>query len=163
MSAVAKSQSVPVPKFVLEEIETSPQFEDAFPVLLQLLAAENPQDPMPLEEDVALGQYLAARKQGYRLFAAKGSSEVLGVAGLRVLHDPLNSGRPYAIINNLVVEEDYRGLGIGQEMLARLEKMAKAEKCGEIIINALKTNRAAKKFYEGRAYTPVADVFVKDL
>jgi GNAT superfamily N-acetyltransferase len=163
MAAQQKEISLPVPKFELEEITTTTQFEEAFPVLIQLLATENPEEPMPLEEDVALGQYLEARKQGYRLFAARSSSEVLGVAGLRVLHDPLNSGKPSAIINNLVIEEDYRSLGIGNEMLTRLEKLAKSEKCGEIIINALKANRAAKKFYEGRSYAPVADVFVKDL
>lgn len=164
MTAAVKDDDVkiPLPKYELEEVKTAAQFHKAFPVLIQLLWSGNPQDPLPLDEETSYTQYQESRKQDYRLFVAKTTLEVLGVAGLRVCHDPLNLGAPYALLNNLVVEEDFRGLGIGQDMILRLEKMLKSEKIAAVFLNSPKTNKSGKKLYAGLGYETICDVFMKE-
>jgi ribosomal protein S18 acetylase RimI-like enzyme len=165
MPSTAKDDDVkiPLPKYDMEEVKTSAQFHQAFPVLIQLLWSGNLEEAFPLEEETSYAQYQESRKQGYRLFVAKTSLEVLGVAGIRVCHDPLNLGAPYALLNNLVVEEDFRGLGIGQDIISRIEKLMKAEKVAAIFLNSPKSNKSGKKIYEGLGYSIVSDLMIKEI
>lgn len=165
MPTTAKDDDVkiPLPKYDMEEVKTSAQFHQAFPVLIQLLWSGNLEEALPLEEETSYAQYQESRKQGYRLFVAKTSLEVLGVVGIRVCHDPLNLGAPYALLNNLVVEEDFRGLGIGQDMILRLEKLLKSEKVAAVFLNSPKSNKSGKKIYEGLGYDIVSDLMIKEI
>lgn len=165
MPTTAKDDDVkiPLPKYDMEEVKTPTQFHQAFPVLIQLLWSGNLEEALPLEEETSYAQYQESRKQGYRLFVAKTSLEVLGVAGIRVCHDPLNLGAPYALLNNLVVEEDFRGLGIGQDIISRIEKLMKAEKVAAIFLNSPKANKSGKKIYEGLGYGVVSDLMIKEI
>lgn len=162
---MANTTTSPIPalRFDLVEITTDEQFAKAFPVLRQLSIIETPEVAEILTEKKAWEQYLSAYEQGYRLYAAMGSNEVLGTVGVRVCYDPLNDGKPYAIINNLVVEEDYRGLGIGRDMLARAEVLVKKEKVTHTLLAILTGNKDAKKLYEELGYSVVSQLMIKEI
>lgn len=151
------------PRFELYEITTEEEFAEAFPVLKQLAVIEMPETVDSLTPKKAWGQYQASIEQSYHLYIAKNTNEVLGVVGLRVCNDPLSNGKPYAIINNLVVEEDYRGLGIGTDMLERVELIAAKYKCDMCLINFLKNNKKAKEIYEAVGYNYIANMMVKEI
>ena len=100
--------------------------------------------------------------ENFYLYAAKNPHETLALVGIRILNDPFDS-KPYAIINDLVVEEDYRGMGIGTEVLKQAVQIAKKKKVSGIIINVLKGNKKAKKLYQSLGLDAIAEIMYKDL
>lgn len=157
------SPSITAPRFDLVEIVSEAEFADAFPILRQLGQIETPETIEALTIKRAWSQYETAREQSYSLYAARNKNEVLGVVSLRICDDPLNNGKPYAVINNLVVEEDYRGLGIGSDMLERIEQIAAKKKCDLAIIDTLKSNKKAKQMYEESGYSHITNRLVKEI
>lgn len=157
------NSSIPTPRFELVVIETEDQFAEVFPVLKQLSIIETPESADKLTPKKSWEQYLVAYDQGYRLYAARSSTEVLGAVGIRVCYDPLNDGKPYALINNLVVEEDYRGIGIGSIILTRAESLAKKDKATHAVLAILTSNKQAKKLYEELGYSIVSHLMIKEI
>lgn len=155
--------AVAPPRFELYEVTTEDEFIEIFPVLKQLGQIETPETVKNLTVKKSWEQYLKSREQNYSLYMAKSTTEVLGVAGLRVCDDPLNNGKPYALINNLVVEEDYRGLGIGTDILERLELVAQKKKCDLCTITTMKNNKQAIDLYENMGYIHITNVMVKEI
>lgn len=151
------------PRFDLVEIVSETEFSEAFPILRQLGDIETPETIESLTLKRAWSQYETSREQSYSLYAARNKNEVLGVVGLRICDDPLNNGKPYGVINNLVVEEDYRGLGIGSDMLERIEQIAIKKKCDLVIIDTLKSNKKAKQMYEDAGYSHITNRLVKEI
>lgn len=149
------------PSFKLQKILTKADFRAAFPVLRQLAEIELPKQNVTL--DGAWSQYRKALKQDYTLYMAVSNAEILAVAGVRVLYDPL-SDAPYISINNLVVEEDFRGIGIGTAMLRQIRQAALKKKYSGSVINVLKTNKRAKRLYESLGFgKAVAEIMYEDL
>ncbi len=151
------------PRFELYEVTTEDEFIEIFPVLKQLGQLETPETLESLTIKKSWDQYLKSREQNYRLYMAKSTTEILGVVGLRICDDPLNNGKPYAIINNLVVEEDYRNLGIGTDILERAELVAQKEKCDLCTISFLNGNKDAKKLYENLGYSSISQIMIKEI
>lgn len=157
------TNDIPVPKFELYEVTTADEFAEVFPLLQQLGRIETPETIDSLTLAKSWAQYEKAYNNDYRLYVAKNTNEVLGLAGLRVCDDPLNNGQPCGIINNLVVEEDYRGLGIGREILELVEIVAKKQKCDMTMLWFLNGNKQAKKLYEDMGYSHVSNLMIKEI
>jgi GNAT superfamily N-acetyltransferase len=157
------TNEIPTPKFEIYEVTTEDEFAEVFPLLQQLGRIETPETIEDLTLAKSWAQYQKSYEQNYRLYVAKNTSEVLGLAGLRVCDDPLNNSKPYGIINNLVVEEDYRGLGIGTDILERVELVAQKYKCDLCMIVYLTSNKQAKDLYEQNGYNHVANMMVKEI
>ncbi len=151
------------PKFELFEVTTESEFAEAFLLLKQLAQLEfSEEENSKISLKKSWAHYQLSLRQGYQLYVAKNSTELLAVFGLRVMNDPLNTGNPYAQINNLVVEEDYRGLGIGKELFIRIDKLAKKNSCEDIFLAVLKSNKKGKKFYEKVGFnSPIAEIMLK--
>lgn len=149
------------PSFKLKPVKTRDDFALAFPVLKQLAEIEIPDLEMTLE--TSWKQQQKAMKESYTIYMAMNRDTVLGVVGVRILNDPLNDGAPYMIINNLVVEEDFRGLGIGTQILKDIREMGIKKKLGGIVLYVLKTNKRAKKLYAGIGFgAPHAEVMYEE-
>jgi len=152
-----------IPKFDIFEVTSEDEFREAFLLLIQLAKLEfSEEENSKISLKKSWVQYQLSLEQGYQLYVAKSSTETLATFGLRVMNDPLNTGKPYAQINNLVVEEDYRGLGIGKELFIRIDKLAKKNGCADIFLAVLKTNKKGKKFYEEVGFnSPIAEIMLK--
>jgi len=55
--------------------------------------------------------------------------------------------KPLINIHDIVVVEEFRGLGISQLLLAEVEKMASEKGCGKITLEVLEENTIAKNAY----------------
>ena len=154
---------IPSPKFELYEVTTADEFAEVFPLLQQLGRIETPETIEALTLAKSWAQYERSYEKDYRLYVAKNTNEVLGVVGLRICDDPLNNGHPCGLINNLVVEEDYRGLGIGRDILERAELVAKKYKCDMTMLWTLNGNKQAKKLYEDMGYSHVSNWMIKEI
>jgi GNAT superfamily N-acetyltransferase len=154
---------IPAPKFELYEVTTEDEFAEVFPLLQQLGRIETPETIESLTLAKSWAQYEKSYSKDYRLYVAKNTTEVLGIAGLRICDDPLNNGQPCGLINNLVVEEDYRGLGIGQDILERVELVAKKYKCDMTMLWSMQGDKKNKKLYEDNGYNHIFNMMVKEI
>jgi glucosamine-phosphate N-acetyltransferase len=65
---------------------------------------------------------------------------LLGTATLVVQLNLSHGGRPYAHIENVVTDKDFRGNGVGKEMVDYLIKMADERDCYKSILNCEEKN-----------------------
>ncbi len=56
-------------------------------------------------------------------------------------------GKPLINIHDVVVLEEFRGMGLSQRMLARVEEVARARRCCKLTLEVLSNNEAAKAAY----------------
>ena len=133
------------------EIASDADIVAAYPVLKTLMPAPN-----GLVDFVTYQSSLSkAQANGYFLYGCRQESELVGLAGVRIMHDPWN-GQPYAYINNLVVLPQHRGLGIGTQLLDYVEQTAIGLGVGWLGLNVRVENDRARKLYENRDYVPAA-------
>ncbi|MFW6105231.1 MAG: GNAT family N-acetyltransferase [Chloroflexota bacterium] len=72
-------------------------------------------------------------------------------------------GSPSALIDELVVTEEYQGKGVGKQLvLAALEK-CKQLGCCEVEVSTEKTNLKARKFYKKYGFEEIGMLFEVDL
>lgn len=69
-------------------------------------------------------------------------------------------GRPVLYLEDLYVDEEHRGKGLGRTMLTRLATIAEERGCSRIDWLCLDWNAAAKEFYEGLGAAPMHDMII---
>lgn len=60
---------------------------------------------------------------------------------------------PFMVVENVVVREDCRGMGIGRKLLKHLDTFAKENKCHYSLLVSSGFRKGAHKFYEAAGYT----------
>ena len=93
-----------------------------------------------------LNEQLQDRQHYYCLLCEK-DNKIAAVLNMRIERQLHHAG-PVAEIMELCVGKEYRGRGIGKEMLARACEISKAFKCRRIEVTCNKVREAAGKFYE---------------
>ena len=94
-------------------------------------------------------QFLAAVKtqfmEGYRLAFIKEGSNVVAVAGFRIVHN-LVWGR-FCYVDDLVTDEQARSRGHGGTLLDWLKEFARAERCTRLELDSGVQRFSAHRFY----------------
>ena len=88
--------------------------------------------------------------QGYQCVAAFADDCCIGVAGIW-LGTRFWCGR-YLDVDNMIVDPQYRGRGIGQQLMDWVERYAHREDCETLVLDAYVTNHPAHKFYQRNGY-----------
>jgi ribosomal protein S18 acetylase RimI-like enzyme len=100
------------------------------------------------------------------LLVAEIDGEVAGVALLQETsgrEDPIVRPRRYLTIEEIAVAEDYRGQGIGRQLMERAAAWAVERGLGTIELDVWEANRAAIRFYERLGYKPIRRRMRRDL
>ncbi len=79
------------------------------------------------------------------------------------LDSDLNTHVQVAYICDLVVREEYRGRGIGKELMKIAEQYAIANGATDVFVNVLAGNNSARDFYAQAGYVPYELSLVKKL
>lgn len=88
------------------------------------------------------------KDDNYYLIAAKKDNELLG-SMLGVCCKSLASmGEPFLVIEDVVVKENTRGMGIGKKLMDEIDKFAIEKRCNYAILVSSDHREAAHKFYE---------------
>jgi GNAT superfamily N-acetyltransferase len=98
----------------------------------------------------------------YKTLAAEVDNQVVGFIGLCKMYAYEYDGE-YARIISLVVNEKYRGKGIGSELLKSGEKWAISEGAIAIALNSGIKREKAHEFYKGNGYKIKGYSFSKSL
>ncbi|MBD7911860.1 GNAT family N-acetyltransferase [Clostridium cibarium] len=73
---------------------------------------------------------------------------VLGV----ICQDIIGSCRPFMVIENLIVKNNYRRLGIGKSLIDYLENYASELNCSYTMLVSSSYRKSAYKFYQASGY-----------
>jgi uncharacterized protein (DUF952 family)/N-acetylglutamate synthase-like GNAT family acetyltransferase len=120
-----------------------------------------------------LGYPAAAEEVAARLAALEGSPSdavLVGVlegrpvasAGLHIL-PYFHNGERVCRLSSLVVEDGYRDLGLGDQMLRAVERWAAERGCQAVELTSAERRAAAHRFYEARGYRRAGVKFFKPL
>lgn len=97
---------------------------------------------------------------GYMTFVAECQKEVVGVIGVGVQRYYEKNGT-YGRLLALVVDEKWRGLGIGGSLVAEAERWLKEREVSSIVVNSGKQRNEAHRFYKRLGYEETGLRFVK--
>lgn len=131
--------------------------KDELAMILPLVQELNPGVP----SDVLAQRLQDMTAQGYQCAAAFADDCCIGVAGIW-LGTRFWCGR-YLDVDNVIVDPQYRGAGIGQRLMDWVERYAHREGCEIMVLDAYVTNHPAHKFYQRNGYQIVGHHFVKSL
>ena len=87
------------------------------------------------------------------LCAAEGDLLVGSVMGV-VCEELYGNCKPFLVVENMVVDRNYRRKGIGKMLFEELEKQAKIKECSQKILVTETERGGACKFYESMGFHP---------
>lgn len=76
-----------------------------------------------------------------------------GTFSLIIIDNLAHGGKPFAILENVVVEEGYRGLGIGTFMVRYAMKIAQDAGCYKLALSSNRYREKAHKLYHKLGFT----------
>ena len=95
------------------------------------------------EFDLALDEMIAS--SGYKMAAAYLDEKLVGVSGFWIAR-MIYCGR-YLQASNLVVDENFRSLGIGKKLLGYLEEICRKHQCNKFVLDSHTENKKSHPLY----------------
>ena len=83
-----------------------------------------------------------------RLLVCEIDSHVRGTVLICLCADAMYAGQPFAVVENLVVQQGWRGNGIGQALLLEVEQFCRASDCSKMMLLSSTLRIDAHRFFE---------------
>ena len=122
----------------ISECKNSDEIAEAWAVMSQLRPT--------IDQQTFELRVTAAKENGYRLFVGKKEGRVVGAMGWRITNDLVWGRSLY--IDDLVVDENSRSMGIGKNLLSFASNQAAKEKCNNLRLSSGFAREEAHRFYE---------------
>jgi glucosamine-phosphate N-acetyltransferase len=126
--------------------------------LLQQLWPESSLDRQALKKTFPR----ALKSSHIRYLCAVERGEIIGFCSVSVRESLWQQGR-LAHVDELVVDAEHRGKGIGSALLDEAAAYAKKSGCARVELDSAFHRRAAHRFYEGLGFVKRAHLFSKTL
>lgn len=88
----------------------------------------------------------------YIILCAKVAHQVVGSVMGVVCNELFGNCLPFMVVENVVVLNDYRRLGIAKQLMQSLEEQAMIKKCTTILFVSSEHRKGAHKLYESLGY-----------
>lgn len=98
----------------------------------------------------------------YTVFGAESESKLIGFCVMTITFNFWVQGK-LANISTLVIEQEFRGKGIGKSFVERCIQIAKENECAKIELESGFHRTEAHKFYENIGFDKRAYFFSKDI
>jgi N-acetylglutamate synthase-like GNAT family acetyltransferase len=96
------------------------------------------------------------------IFVCEANAVVCGTAFLTLCLDAMFGNQPYGVLENVVINKDYRGKGIGTRLYWHVEEICIARDCSKIMLLSTVTRESAHHFFEQQGFSSVNKLgFVK--
>jgi GNAT superfamily N-acetyltransferase len=125
-----------------------------FEAILQLYGQLNSDDdasPTPLLQDVFTN---ILHREDLRLSVLQFDSDVVGSTYLNVIPNLTRGGRPYAVIENVIVHHNHRGRGLGKRLMASTLDAAWAAGCYKALLQTGSSRESTHAFYRACGFSP---------
>lgn len=97
-----------------------------------------------------------------KLFVCELNGEVTATALVSLCSDVMYGDQPFAIVENLVVDSQHRGKGLGDRLLREVERFCLEEDCSKMMLMSTATRVDAHRFFERMGFrSDVKRGFVK--
>jgi GNAT superfamily N-acetyltransferase len=127
-------------------------FED----ILRLYRQLQPEDPVLQDgsDAAAFGQIL--RSPGLHLFVLESDGAIAATTYLNVIPNITRSASPYAVIENVVVDQTFRGTGLGKQIMGGTLQAAWDAGCYKAMLMTGSHNPDTHAFYRACGFSPDA-------
>ncbi|MDF2923451.1 MAG: hypothetical protein K0R57_2365 [Paenibacillaceae bacterium] len=88
----------------------------------------------------------------YYLLGAYQADRLCGTVMGIVCYDLVGLCKPFMVVENVVVDEECRGMGTGAALMHDIERIARKRECTYIMLVSGMKRRQAHKFYEAMGY-----------
>ena len=114
-------------------------------------AEARPRPPAQAQQDMLR---LWIRDPRMSCFVLVHKGKIAGMATLYVLPGLAHGGKPFGLVEDVVVDEDARGLGLGRELMEHVEALAREKGCYKLAFTSNRRRVAAHGFYEHLGFDP---------
>jgi GNAT superfamily N-acetyltransferase len=87
---------------------------------------------------------------------------LIGTLALIVVANLSHRGKPWAIIENVVVDEEQRGKGVGAQLVRHAVELAREAGCYKVALASNKQRAEAHRFYQRLGFTATHEGFRYD-
>ncbi|MEJ2544320.1 MAG: GNAT family N-acetyltransferase [Calditrichaceae bacterium] len=123
------------------------------PDILALYAESDIDNGKKLDIDVAEELFDKIRAYpNYNVYIAIHKDEIVGTFELLIMDNLAHMGAPSAIVEDVVVHKDYRGKGIGKQMMYFALNDSKKAGCYKMVLSSNMQRERAHHFYESLGY-----------
>lgn len=95
----------------------------------------------------------------HELLVAEEQGKVVGTVVLIIVPNLSHNASPWALMENMVVDSEYRRQGIGKLLTDYAVRRAKAERCFEIQLSSTNSRKEAHAFYRSMGFKAEAHGF----
>src|SRR5690348_2785102 len=129
---------------------------DDFDAIRALYRQLHPDDPEIEDgsDDAAFQRILGS--PGLHLFVLEVDGAVVATTYLNLIPNLTRSASPYAVIENVVVDEAVRGTGLGKQIMARTLQAAWDAGCYKAMLQTGSRTPATHAFYRACGFSPDA-------
>jgi GNAT superfamily N-acetyltransferase len=125
-----------------------------FDDIIRLYRQLHPDDPVPADGSAAVAFQQILGWPGLHLFVLELNGAVVATSYLNVIPNITRSTSPYAVIENVVVEESYRGAGLGKELMTRTLRAAWDAGCYKAMLMTGSRRPKTHAFYRACGFSP---------
>jgi GNAT superfamily N-acetyltransferase len=123
---------------------------------LYLQLSESSQYPEDDIRPVTDAHYAALQRidgdPNVRVLVAEEDGQIVGTLALYVMPNLSHGGRPFANVENVVVDASQRGTGLGKQLMAEAERIAQEADCYKVGLTSNIKRAPAHAFYETIGY-----------
>lgn len=127
--------------------------ETELPRILTLLKELDRDADLSPEKTRAIRQRMQ-RYPDYKVYVALRGTELVGTFCLLIVDNLGHGGTPFAILDNVVVDPEHQGRGIGKMMLLKAMELARQNNCYKIMLSSGKHREHAHEFYRRSGFEP---------
>jgi hypothetical protein len=139
---------------VIKDLETKNMMMEAFPLIHQMYKKMDYKDFERALDEMILNN-------NYKMVAGFHDEKMIAISGYWIAR-MLYCGR-YLQASNLVVDENFRGNGVGKKILNYLENKARKLGCDKMVLYSYSENKKSHSLYFGEDFYIRGFHFMKDL
>jgi len=119
--------------------------------LLELYKQLNPKDDM-INEFTAKSIWENIESQNIKYFVAKENGKIIASCYICVIPNLTRGGKSIGFIENVITDIEYRGKGIGKNIMENAIKYAKDQNCYKVLLQSGSKRTDAHRFYESLGF-----------
>ena len=88
----------------------------------------------------------------YRIYLAMLGKQIRGTFSILIMDNLAHAARPVGIVENVVVDQRWRGQGIGREMMAFARQYCRKAGCYKMMLSSDQSRIHAHRFYQALGF-----------
>ena len=133
--------------------------ETDLPKIIDLLREMDGEDGLASDESRAIWTNIYEYPY-YKIFVIEDRELLIGTCSLVIIDNLGHLGAKLAVAENMIIRQEFRGQGIGNQLMQFVMARAKEEKCYKLMLSSNKKRTLAHNFYEKLGFEPHGISFI---